>query len=66
VGRCNCPLTESEDQFQVVNNWTKTKGNHIIKFGADIRYARNLRIPSDNNRTGEYNFSPQVTSSGGH
>src|SRR6202011_4927810 len=42
----------------------KTKGNHIIKFGADIRYARNLRIPSDNNRTGEYNFSPQETSSG--
>jgi hypothetical protein len=62
VGRCNCPLTEREDQFQFVNNWTKTKGNHIFKFGADIRYARNLRIPSDNNRTGEYNFSPQETS----
>jgi hypothetical protein len=65
VGRCNCPLTEREDQFQFVNNWTKTKGNHSIKFGADIRYARNLRIPSDNNRTGEYNFSPQATSNGG-
>jgi hypothetical protein len=62
VGRCNCPLTEREDQFQFVNNWTKTKGNHIIKFGADLRYARNLRIPSDNNRTGEYNFSPLATS----
>jgi Carboxypeptidase regulatory-like domain/TonB dependent receptor len=65
VGRCNCPLTEREDQFQIVNNWTKTKGNHSIKFGADIRYARNLRIPSDNNRTGEYNFSPEATSNGG-
>lgn len=64
VGRCNCPLTEREDQFQFVNNWTKTKGNHLIKFGADVRYARNLRIPSDNNRTGEYNFSPEETSSG--
>jgi hypothetical protein len=62
VARCNCPLTEREDQFQFVNNWTKTKGNHIIKFGGDIRYARNLRIPSDNNRTGEYNFSPLATS----
>lgn len=62
VARCNCPLTEREDQFQFVNNWTKTKGNHIIKFGADVRYARNLRIPSDNNRTGEYNFSPLATS----
>jgi hypothetical protein len=64
VGRCNCPLTESEQQFQWVNNWTKIKGNHQIKFGADIRYAMNLRVPSDNNRTGEYNFSPDVTSSG--
>ena len=62
VARCNCPLTEREDQFQIVNNWTKTKGNHLFKFGADLRYARNLRIPSDNNRTGEYNFSPLATS----
>jgi hypothetical protein len=65
IARCNCPLTESEQQFQFVNNWTKTKGNHIFKFGGDIRYAMNLRIPSDNNRTGEYNFSPQATSNGG-
>jgi Carboxypeptidase regulatory-like domain/TonB dependent receptor len=65
VARCNCPLTESEQQIQFVNNWTKMKGNHQIKFGADIRYAMNLRIPSDNNRTGEYNFSPEGTSNGG-
>jgi len=65
VARCNCPLTESEQQFQFVNNWTKMKGNHQIKFGADIRYAMNLRIPSDNNRTGEYNFSPEATSNAG-
>ncbi len=61
VARCNCPLTESEQQVQFVNNWTNTRGNHILKFGADIRYALNLRIPSDNNRTGEYNFSPEAT-----
>ena len=65
VARCNCPLTESEQQFQFVNNWTHVKGNHQIKFGADLRYAMNLRIPSDNNRTGEYNFSPEATSNGG-
>ncbi|MGH9546586.1 MAG: TonB-dependent receptor [Terriglobales bacterium] len=65
VARCNCPLTESEQQFQFVNNWTKIIGNHQIKFGGDIRYALNLRIPSDNNRTGEYNFSPEATSDGG-
>ncbi|HZR65629.1 MAG TPA: TonB-dependent receptor [Terriglobales bacterium] len=66
IGRCNCPLTESEQQFQIVNNWTKMKSNHQIKFGADLRYAMNLRIPSDNNRTGEYNFSPEATSNGGN
>ena len=64
VARCNCPLTESEQQFQFVNNWTHILGNHQIKFGGDIRYAMNLRIPSDNNRTGEYNFSPEGTSNG--
>jgi Carboxypeptidase regulatory-like domain/TonB dependent receptor len=66
VARCNCPLTESEQQFQFVNNWTHIKGNHQIKFGADIRYAMNLRIPSDNNRTGEYNFSPEATANAGN
>jgi hypothetical protein len=65
VARCNCPLTESEQQVQFVNNWTKIMGNHQMKFGADIRYALNLRVPSDNNRTGEYNFSPQATAQNG-
>ena len=65
IGRCNCPLTESEQQFQFVNNWTKVYGNHQFKFGGDIRYAMNLRIPSDNNRTGEYTFHHKVTSDGG-
>ena len=47
MNHCNCPLIEKEDQFQLVNNWTKTIGNHAVKFGADLRYARNLRVPSD-------------------
>jgi hypothetical protein len=65
VGRCNCPLTESEQQFQFVNNWTKIKGNHSIKFGADIRYAENLRVPSDANRTGILDFDQDGTSIAG-
>ncbi len=65
VGRCNCPLTEKEDQFQVVNNWTRIQGNHQIKFGADIRYAKNLRVPSDANRTGELNFNSGDTAQAG-
>src|SRR5712691_32445 len=34
IGRCNCPLTESEQQVQFVSHWTKTRGNHTFKFGA--------------------------------
>ncbi len=64
VNRCNCPLTEREDQFQVVNNWTKILGNHSVKFGADLRYARNLRVPSDNDRTGILQFGTGPSSSG--
>ena len=62
VDRCNCPLIEREDQFQGVNNWTKMLGNHALKVGADIRYARNLRVPSDNDRTGILYFSNNYTS----
>jgi outer membrane receptor protein involved in Fe transport len=61
VARCNCPLIERERQFQFVGNITKIHGNHQFKFGADIRYARNLRVPSDSNRTGVYAFSSAGT-----
>ncbi len=64
VNRCNCPLIEREDQFQFVNNWTKTIGNHAVKFGIDLRYARNLRVPSDNDRAGVNQFGPGPTSNG--
>jgi len=58
---CNCPLLENEHQYQFVNNWTKIKGNHSFKFGADIRFAYNLRVPSDRHRAGELNFDNGIT-----
>ncbi len=61
VNACNCHLLETEDQYQIVNNWTKTVGHHSIRFGADVRYARNLRVPSDSNRAGEVTFSATDT-----
>ncbi|HVJ07641.1 MAG TPA: carboxypeptidase regulatory-like domain-containing protein [Acidisarcina sp.] len=64
ITRCNCPLIEKEDQGQIVNNWTKIIGNHSLKFGADIRYARNLRFPSDNDRTGLLSFGTGPSSNG--
>jgi len=66
VARCNCPLIESEQQFQWVGNMTKMKGNHQFKFGADVRYAQNLRVPSDSNRTGVYSFNHLATSNAGN
>ena len=62
VQRCNCPLTERENQYQWVANFTKIHGNHTFKFGVDFRYANNLRIPSDQNRAGELTFSQNSTS----
>lgn len=64
VNGCNCPLNEDENQFQFVNNWTKIKGNHTIKFGADIRQAHNLRIPSDQHRAGQLSFNAAGTQGG--
>jgi hypothetical protein len=61
VNQCNCPLTETERQFQFVDNATKTIGKHSIKFGADIRFAQNLRVPSDSHRAGELTFNGGVT-----
>lgn len=59
--RCNCPLRQKEQQYQFVNNWTNTRGNHTVRFGADIRRALNLRIPSDRRRAGELNFDAART-----
>jgi hypothetical protein len=61
VQGCNCPLLESEQVFQLVNNWTKIVGNHSIRFGGDIRYALNLRNASDFNRTGQFTFGTGST-----
>lgn len=63
VNQCNCPLKETENHFQWVNNWMKTLGNHSIAWGADIRRAQQQRIPSDSHRSGEMNFGDSLTGS---
>jgi hypothetical protein len=69
VNQCNCPLTQSERQIQFVDNVTKIHGNHTFKLGADLRYAMNLRVPSDSHRAGELTFDTantgEVASAGG-
>lgn len=61
TNQCNCPLDQEEQQWQFVNNWTHIRGNHTLKFGADIRYAQNLRVPSDSHRAGELSFNNERT-----
>jgi outer membrane receptor protein involved in Fe transport len=63
AGRCNCPLAQNEKQWQVVGNVTKLWGNHTSKVGLDIRRAYNLRIPSDNHRSGQLSFNHERTAS---
>jgi hypothetical protein len=53
---CNCPLLETEQQFQWVNNWTKSAGDHVFRWGADIRHAQNLRVASTGARSGNLFF----------
>ncbi|HEV8483858.1 MAG TPA: TonB-dependent receptor [Blastocatellia bacterium] len=62
VNQCNCPLDQQEQQFQFVNNWSFIHSNHTYKTGADIRYAMNLRVPSDAHRAGQLRFEPGRTS----
>ncbi len=56
ANQCNCPLTQTEKQYQFIDNLTRIVGKHTIKVGADLRYAQNLRVPSDNHRAGELTF----------
>lgn len=58
---CNCPLNEQENEFQWVGNVTHTRGNHSFKVGIDVRYAQNLRVPSDSHRSGELTFDATTT-----
>jgi hypothetical protein len=50
---CNCPLIERMQQFQGIGNLTWTVGKHTFKFGPDIHRLQNLRLPSDQHRSGE-------------
>lgn len=61
VNSCNCPLTQTESQYQFVDNLSKIMGKHTLKVGTDLRYAQNLRVPSDTHRSGELTFDSGYT-----
>ncbi len=61
INSCNCPLIETSYQSQFVDNLSVVHGKHNFKFGADIRFANNLRVPSDSHRAGELQFNGTQT-----
>ena len=53
---CDCPLDEREQQFQFVDNWTKTLGRHSIRWGVDFRYLQNFRLDAIERPAGYLEF----------
>ncbi|MDQ6705797.1 MAG: TonB-dependent receptor, partial [Acidobacteriota bacterium] len=57
------PWIRGETAFDFVNSWTKTRGNHTVKWGADIRRVREevLNTQAFNPR-GVFRYADTVTS----
>ncbi|MBI3697749.1 MAG: TonB-dependent receptor [Acidobacteria bacterium] len=53
------PWARATTNFGVVNNWTKTLRNHVLKFGYDIRRERvDLQQTQTFNPRGRFSFRP--------
>jgi hypothetical protein len=63
-GQSANPALQQTSQYQFVNNWSHTIGNHNIKFGADYRYGKNWTVSVASNalRSGTYFFAASRTS----
>jgi outer membrane receptor protein involved in Fe transport len=57
------PFKIAETSYNIVNNWTKIKGDHTIRFGADIRHLMlNKFQAAGSNPRGDFTFSSGLTS----
>ncbi|HKE24826.1 MAG TPA: TonB-dependent receptor [Bryobacteraceae bacterium] len=52
-----------EEVFSLISTWTKLKGNHSIKFGADERINRVNNSSPGSNAFGNFTISPKFTQS---
>ncbi len=60
------PWVRAETNILGVNNWTKTRGNHTIKWGVDIRRIRDDLLQTQTfNPRGTFNFGPNQTALNG-
>jgi hypothetical protein len=57
------PNLQETAQYQIVNNWSHSMGNHAIKFGADYRYGTNhtVSVASNALRSGTFFFAAPRT-----
>ncbi len=57
------PRLQQTAQYQIVNNWSHSLGNHNIRFGADYRYGTNhsVSIASNALRSGTFFFAAPRT-----
>ena len=57
------PFKIAETSYNIVNNWTKTMGNHTFRFGGDIRnLILNKFQAAGSNPRGNFTFSSGLTS----
>jgi hypothetical protein len=63
IGVNGClPWRRSSTNFEVANNWTKIKGNHVIKWGFDGRYEQYFLLQTATySPRGRFTFTPGTT-----
>ncbi|MEO8049189.1 MAG: TonB-dependent receptor [Acidobacteriota bacterium] len=60
------PWVRAVTNFDIVNNWTKTQGNHLFKWGVDIRRERQDLLQTQTfNPRGRFVFTAGPTSRNG-
>jgi len=64
-GTNTAPFLQTENSYQVNNNWSHSAGQHNIKFGVDFRRATEYAVGLDNNnfRSGNFHFPAAITGS---
>ncbi|MDX2152444.1 MAG: carboxypeptidase regulatory-like domain-containing protein [Bryobacteraceae bacterium] len=58
------PLVNADNLFNVINNWTKIRGKHTIKWGADLRRIRADRFQPQGlgfGPRGRFDYNPGTT-----
>ena len=56
------PWIRAETNILLVNNWTKTHGNHTVKWGVDVRRIRDDLLQTQTiNPRGRFTFGPNTT-----